>query len=334
MKASIFCSAVVFGAALVPTCNAQFQAPPPAQAESAPTIDTAALDQLLQAGNQQVVRFHREDVLSVSVFGLTAFAGQERVEDDGTVRFPFVGTIKVEGMTIAELEVSLESKLKDAGIIQDPQVSVTAVSQPWNVVTVSGDVMKPGVFPAAGNLTLIDFISEAGGLLNNLPGSNLVTNSMASATVTLVRPSVDHPMHIPLGPDAANSPYARIPLMAGDNVRVGRVGLIYAVGAFRFQGAFPLKNNAPTTVVELMAMAGGIGFEGIRSGAHIIRVSGNSQISVDVDIDRILKGRAADVPLQPNDILFVPTNMMKAAIKGGGTGALVSFANGLLISTR
>ena len=333
---TVFC-AVTFGAFLAYSSSAQMHAQVPhLPAEALPLsepIDTVELDQLLKTQPPEA-RFHTDDTISVSVFGMGPFGGgQLRVEDDGTVRLPFIGKVQVAGLTISELERSLASKLKDAGIVQDPQVTVVAVTQPWNIVTISGNVQKPGVFPAWGRLTLIDFITMAGGLETNLLGANFPTNSESSTIVTLIRPSLGRLVHIPLGSNPLTSPYARIPLMAGDVVRVGRAGVVYAVGAFKSQGSFPLKATSPTTAVQLMAMAGGIGYEGIRKEAHIIRTSGKEQVVLDLNIDDILKGKVADVTLEPNDVLFVPTSKMKAAIKGGGTGALVSFTNGLLLTT-
>jgi polysaccharide export outer membrane protein len=256
------------------------------------------------------------------------------VEQDGTIRFPFVGKEQVAGLTVSELEEELTKDLKSSGIVQEPQVVVSVVLQPWAIVTISGDVQKPGVFPAHGQLRLMDYLSQAGGIQSNLLGGGEVTNSSASSTVTLIRPSLDKPVSISLGPDPANSPYSRIPLLPGDEVRVGRVGLVYAVGAFPHQGAFPLKNNAPTTVLQLMAMAGGIGFEGDRRDAHIIRTEGELRYIIDVNVSRILGGKTADVALKPDDILFVPTDQMKAAIKGAGSALLVSIATAATYAYR
>ena len=320
--------------AIPDVCNAQFQAQPPRQNAPASTrIDTVLLNKLLNASPPEI-RFRRDDVIAVSVYGLPGFSGEQRVEPDGTIRYPFIGTVKVAGMTTPELEEELESALKSAEILPQPHVTVSTVAAPWNVVTVSGLVEKPGVFPAYGNLTLSDYLSEAGGLVENLIGASVPTNSSASSIVTLVRPSLGGAVSIPLGPDPANSPYADIQLFAGDEVRVGRVGNVYAVGAFRFQGAYPLKGSGPTTVLQLMAMAGGIGFEGIRSEAHIIRANGDSHVILDINVDKMLKGKTADYALQPDDILFVPTAELKAALKGGGAGALVSITDGLLLYNR
>lgn len=303
---------------------AQFQAPPPTAFASQPKpADDAILRSLLNA-KPPASEFRANDVISVAVYNLTAFGGQQRVEEDGTIQFPFIGKVQVAGLTVQNVEKSIADRLKAAGIMQDPQVTVEVIAQPWNVVTVSGDVQKPGVFSAAGNLTLLDYLSEAGGLQDNLPGSNNGTNSPASSLVSLARPSLVTPVNIQLGPNAADSPYARMPIFAGDQIRVGRVGVIYAIGAFRLQGAFPLKNTGPTTVLQVIGLAGGIGYEGDLKDATIIRTTTTSRYLIGIDIKKILKGKMKDVSLESGDIVFVPTNQMKAAIKGGGAGAIMT----------
>jgi polysaccharide export outer membrane protein len=332
MRFGFLWTIVTLGSLIAP-CSAQFQGAPPSASVAPPTIDDALLKSLLKATPPEL-RFRPLDVISVGVYGLTALTGELRIESDGTIRFPFIGKVQIAGLTIPEVEESITTQLQSKGILQDPQVTVKAVTIPWMIVTVSGDVQKPGVIPALGNLTLIDYLSQAGGLQDNLLGSTSVNNSPSSSVVTLVRPSLDQPVSIPLGSDPAHSPYAEIPLFPGDQIRVGRVGQVYAVGAFKYQGSYPLKNTAPTTVIQLMAMAGGIGFEGDRKDARIIRNNGSSEYLLDVNVSKILDGKVADIALQPNDILFVPTNEMKAAIKGGGTGAFVSLANAEVLANR
>ena len=305
--------------------QAQFLSPAPAAAPSSAANDHAVLQTLLHAPWPELV-FHVGDTLSVQVYGIKEYALQQQVAGDGTVAFPLIGKLKVEGLTVQQAEQLLASALSRSGMVRDPQVTVTAVSRPSTVVTVSGDVVKPGVFPAYVHRTLMDYLSEAGGLVDNLQG-NAPTNSLASRTVTLIRPGLGAPVRVPLGSDAADSPYARLPILPGDEIRIGQAGVVYAIGAFKTQGSFPLKNTGPTTVLQLAAMAGGIGYEADRKDAHIIRSDGQNRYVLNLNVDGILKGKTGDVALQADDILFVPTSEMKAAIKGGGAGIIVAIAS-------
>lgn len=316
---------VTLGLALLPLAgHAQFHAPAPSSAQEG-SADRAVLESLLHAERPELV-FHPDDVISVKVYGIKEYAVQQQVAGDGSIVFPLVGKVEVAGMTVQQLESKLTHLLSSSGMVRDPQITVTATSRPSVIATVIGDVAKPGTFPVYGNRTLLDLLSEAGGLNNTVLG-NAPVNSPASSTVTLFRPAIGKAIAIPLGPDPARSPYAGIPIFAGDQIRVGSVGVVYAVGAFKLQGAYSLKNTSPTTVLQLAALAGGIGYEGDRKDAHLIRTEGDRRYIVDVDVAGILKGKVADVALKADDILFVPTNQMKAALKGGGAGFIVAIAS-------
>lgn len=321
------CLAAVFVFALVSPCGAQFVSTP---AGAASPEDDSLLQSLLHASRSELL-FRADDVVSAQLYGVKDYDVEQRVAADGTIAFPLVGKVQVAGLSVQQLEMRLDTMLAEGGMIRDPHVTIRAVARPSAVVTVSGDVMKPGIFPGYGDLTLMDYLSQAGGLAETLTGP-ATTNSPASSVVTLIRLGLERPVPIPLGSDPAHSPYARIPLFPGDEIRVGRVGVVYAVGAFKSQGAYPLKGASPTTVLQLVALAGGIGYEADRKDAAILRTRDQSRYVVPVNVSQILKGRVADVALQADDILFVPTNALKAAIKGGGSGVVVSLASAYVYS--
>lgn len=321
---------VIFGllmAAIAPIpLHAQFQGSPSSESvPPPPAVDKGELDGLLTATRPQL-RFRADDTLSIEVYGMSSYASGQRIAQDGTLVLPFIGKIHVAGLTVQELQEKVTGELKAKGIVQDPQVTVVVGLQPWAVVTVAGSVGKPGMFPAYGRLTVLDYLSAAGGFRDNLSGGTWGVSSPASTTVTLVRPTLTKPVSIPLGPDPMQSPYGSIPLFPGDQIKVSRVGVVYALGAFRQQGAFPLKSTSPTTVLQLAALAGGIGWQGDIHDAHIIRTEGANRFILDINVQKILKGKRSDVALRPDDIFFVPTNAMKAAIKGGGTNGFISIA--------
>lgn len=304
--------------------HAQFLGEPPSTSRNDRVADHAVLENLLHAARPELL-FKPDDVLSVQVYGIKDYAVQQQVGGEGFILFPLVGKVQVAGLTVEQLEASLAQKLAESGMVHDAQVTVTAISRPSASVTVAGEVAKPGTFPAYGERTLMDYLSEAGGL-NNAVGGTSPVNSLASSTITLVRPTLAQPVSIPLGSNAAHSPYASIPVFPGDQILVGTVGEVYAVGAFKTQGAYPLKNSSPTTILQLVAEAGGIGYEADQKDAHIIRTEGDRKYILDLNVGTILKGKVPDVALRSDDILFVPTNQMKAAIKGGGAGIIVAIA--------
>ena len=299
--------------------NASLPAKSPSDAD---LPDRAQLEAMLHARRPQLV-FQTDDIITVQIYGIETYAEKQRVGDDGTIIFPLIGRTQVAGLTTEELQARIAAALGEKGMVRDAQVTVISELRPTEVVSVLGNVTEPGIYPAVGNLTVEDYLSEASGFVESSAGSSNA-NSPASYTVTLYRPSLGVPVRVPIGPQPSNAIWGKIPVFAGDHIRVDKVGVVYAVGAFKSQGGFQLKNSSRTTVAELIALAGGIGYEAASGDSHIVRKENGQQTLIDIDVAKILKGKAPDLTLQPDDILFVPTNQLKAAIKGGGPGLIIS----------
>ena len=313
-----------FVAVLLPLARAQFVGPSPTAQVEVKSHDPGSdvLQQLLHTPYPKVV-LRADDTVSVKLYEVKDFDVVRRVTQSGTISLPLIGNIPAAGMSVDELQQSIDDKLIAKGMIYHPQAVVTEVSLPSAVITVSGDASKPGIFPAQGNLTLIDYLSMAGGLAKPA----VMGDVEASPVVTLIRPSLPAPVTIQLGADPATSPYARIPVFAGDEIRIGKLGVVYAVGALHTQGAYALKPTSATTVLELIALAGGIGYEASADASSIVRTSGGTRVLIPLNVNKIINHQQADIPLQGDDILFIPTSKMKAAIKGGGAGVITALAS-------
>ena len=103
------------------------------------------------------------DGFEVRVFGEPDVGGEFQVQEDGSIVFPHVGRIEVLGKTQGELAVLLEQELA-AGYLRNPQVTVIMTERENLEVSVLGQVQHPGTFPYVEQLTLVQAISEAGGL--------------------------------------------------------------------------------------------------------------------------------------------------------------------------
>jgi polysaccharide export outer membrane protein len=102
------------------------------------------------------------DVLEVKVFGVDDLNGEYQVDPDGRLKFPLVGGIDVKGVTVFELANALEQKLGET-YLRNPDVTVR-ISEPFQrTLTVEGAVKKPGVFPVANEISLVQAIALAEG---------------------------------------------------------------------------------------------------------------------------------------------------------------------------
>ena len=90
--------------------------------------------------------------------------GVQRVTDDGTINIPFVGTVRVVGLDLVQIERRIAQQVKDGGKATDPQVIVEFVADRTHTVMVSGDVKNPGrVSILEGVRSVVDAINRAGG---------------------------------------------------------------------------------------------------------------------------------------------------------------------------
>jgi protein involved in polysaccharide export with SLBB domain len=112
------------------------------------------------------------DVFEVRVFGQDHLGGTFQVQEDGTIVVPLLGPVDIDGKTKAEAAQLLE-KLFGDGYLRDPHVTVVMTARENLEVSVLGQVQRPGTFPYAEKLTLVQAISEAGGL-NDLAQSRKV----------------------------------------------------------------------------------------------------------------------------------------------------------------
>lgn len=104
------------------------------------------------------------DKLSINVFGVPDLSREEvQIDAGGRLSFPLIGSIEAVGQTPEELARTIESRLR-GNYVRDPQVTVNLVETVSQVVTVDGQVIKPGLYPVVGKMTLMRAVATAGGL--------------------------------------------------------------------------------------------------------------------------------------------------------------------------
>ena len=100
------------------------------------------------------------DLIAVQVYDEPDMSVETRISDRGTISYPFLGELKVGGLTALQLEDSITSSLKGPYLV-DPEVTVSILE--YRPLFVNGEVEKPGGFPFSPGLTVRKAISLAGG---------------------------------------------------------------------------------------------------------------------------------------------------------------------------
>lgn len=103
------------------------------------------------------------DRIKVTVYRVPDLSNEYRVEPSGIVSFPLIGTMKVTGLTTAQLSQSLSQSYGERYLVH-PNVSVQLIEATGNEVTVEGSVRTPSVISVFGETNLLQAVAKAGGL--------------------------------------------------------------------------------------------------------------------------------------------------------------------------
>jgi polysaccharide export outer membrane protein len=242
------------------------------------------------------------DLLNISVFDIPEMTQSIRVNDAGDATINLVGTLHLAGLSAFEAQSLIAATLKARNFLVDPEVSVFISQYTTQGVSILGEVHQPGVYQVLGTRTLLDIISEAGGI-----------TAFASSEATIKRASGEI-LKVRLTKDAQASFAADVPLMPGDKVMIPRAGIVYVLGDVGRPGGFIMSNDGKITLLQAIALAGGPNRTSALNHAQLIRKSSAGTPQMEVKVKQILDGKLADFPLQSEDILYVPSSGAKSLI--------------------
>jgi polysaccharide export outer membrane protein len=103
------------------------------------------------------------DVFDVRVYGEEGLTGTYRVASDGTIDYPLLGTLSVQGMTPTGVTRLISDGLVNGQFLKNPNVSVFVKEYTSKKISVFGQVNKPGTFQYVDGMSIVEAISIAGG---------------------------------------------------------------------------------------------------------------------------------------------------------------------------
>jgi polysaccharide export outer membrane protein len=266
------------------------------------------------------------DVLDITVFEVDELSKPATVGPRGTLVLPLLGEVQAEGLTPLEIAAQLE-KLYGETLLRDPQISVAVRDYRSQPVSVVGAVVRPGIYQLQGRRRLLDVLAMAGGLANDSGDEIRVARQGEKAA-----PSEELALSLRAllaGPsDARNNPW----IEPYDVISVAKTGLVYVLGAVARPGGYPIEQES-MSVLRAISLAQGLDSRAAPQKARVIRQQGAAKQEMEVPINDILRGAAADAPLQDNDILFVPDSRAKSALHRGAEAA-IQLATGVIIWRR
>jgi polysaccharide export outer membrane protein len=204
-----------------------------------------------------------------------------------------------------------------------------------NIVSVLGEVARPGRYRLRGEMRVLDALLLAGGLTEKaaISQARLIHASRETQPLNLDR--------LLLRQEMDNN----IPLRAGDTLLIPEEtnNKIYVLGDVNRPGMFPIKGEV--TLLQALAMAGGPVQRsfGTAQSAHIVRRNGdgrpqlasasatvqalpNGGVLISVNLQALLRGadKSADMVVQPGDVVVVPQSGL------AGLSLILNILSGIL----
>jgi polysaccharide export outer membrane protein len=239
------------------------------------------------------------DLVRLTVSDSPELSQSFRVDKQGNLNLPLMRTpLHAEGLMPDALRNEIATALRTQHLLVNPVVDVSVVEYRSRDVTIAGAVKTPTTIQETGNLRLLGALSQAGGLLPEAGPEIIVEQANGSIQRLSVRQLFDG-LH----------PELNILILAGAQIRVPQCERVFVVGNVKRPGAFPFENLQDTTVLQLLALSGGLDSFSLKK-AYIYREQPGStqKTEIEVPLRRILDRKTQDVKLAANDILYVPTN--------------------------
>lgn len=238
------------------------------------------------------------DVVDVRVLEDSTISGRVTVTDDGQLVLNVVGKLAVAGLTSSQVETKLKTLL-ESEYLAKATVSVQVVEFSSKPISVIGAVVRPGRIGATGTTTLIQAITQAGGLASGHAKQLYVLRVGRNGLSEQIAIDVAELM-------AAGNPDVNIPLAPNDlvNVPVDAPVTIYILGEVMRPGRAQFRSSQTPTLLQALAEVGGL-TDRARKTLTIKRIVNGKEQHIRVDYNAIINGRRPDEILHDNDTIVV-----------------------------
>ena len=239
----------------------------------------------LQAGDYLV---GPGDVLGISVYDNEDLTTKVRVSSSGTIVMPLLGQVEVQGGTVNAITDKITRLLAD-GYLVNPQVNIFVEEYRSKKVVVLGNVRTPGLIELSGPTNFLELVSKAGGLEKDAGDTATIQRKKDGGAATVI--VIDLLALIEKGDLTQN-----MQISDGDTVFISKAGMCFITGEVEKPGTYACGDG--TTVLRLVALAGGFNGKAAKSSINVVRIVNNEkQVSKNVDLY---------MPLQDNDVVVVP----------------------------
>lgn len=236
------------------------------------------------------------DLVRIQVFDTPEMDQQVRVTDAGLISLPLAGDIKVAGDTPEGAAHQIEDAMLKKHLLLHPQVSISVLEYATEKVSIMGEVKLPGAYSITTPRSIVDVLTLAGGL-----------SESADRRITIERHESKEKVQYFVSNNANTALDTAVMVYPGDSVIVPRAAIVYALGDLRLPGGYTMTNNeGQISVLELVARAGGANHTAAAADAKLLRKTDQGYVEMALKLKDMQEGKKPDLPLQPNDIIYVP----------------------------
>ena len=252
------------------------------------------------------------DLLHVTVFRENDLEQRVRVKDSGDIALQLIGNVPVKGLAPADAAETIARRYKDGGFLNQPQVAVFVEESVTERAAVLGEVEHPGLVPLTSSRSLLDVLSQAGGL-----------TVVADRHITIRHPGKPASTVFLSNNTSKALAEADVLVQPGDTILVPKAGIVYVLGDVGRPGGFVMQDDARLSLLQALALASGANKTAAENKARLLRKINGAVTEQPLELKAIERGRLDDPQLEADDIVFIPFSMLKN-IAVGATSIVAS----------
>jgi polysaccharide export outer membrane protein len=223
------------------------------------------------------------------------------VSESGKINHPYLGEVELDNLTRSAAELKLKTLL-ERDLLQPGRASVTLDVEESRArsIHIIGAVEKPTQLSSARRWTLLEAITEAGGLSQDSGRRAFIIRRSANGLTAQIDIDLDDLLF-------RADPRVNLPLMPEDVINIPQAieVTIYCLGEVNEPGAIAFRSSDEMTLVAAISRAGGLTDRAKRRIRIKRRGAGNLIEEIEVNFKDILEGRRPDLVLEPGDVVQV-----------------------------
>lgn len=264
-------------------CSSAFSQTSPSATAAASAASAAKPEALLGVGDVVKITVYQNPDLTVD---------GARISESSQINFPLVGNVVIGGLSVSAAEQKIAKLLRDGGFVLRPQVTIQVGQIRSSVISILGQVGKPGRYPIETvGAKVSEMIAMAGGVV---PGG--------ADVVTLVGTRNGRPIKLDIDlPAILQSGKAELDLQVenGDVIYADRAPTAYIYGEVQRPGQFRLERGM--TLMQALAQSGGLTPRGTQRGIKVHRRDANGAVTI-IDLD-------LNDPVGRDDVIYVKESL-------------------------